>query len=181
MIHKISKKRRCLFAAFVFSFAVNTYGQNPCSFCDILFIPDVINWEHPEGLSDTNRIMSSIATIYFAKDNTFYILYSNVGKPKGDDSLIFEYEPGYLFQSGKWRTKDSKKIALYFYGKEKKVLKKEGKYPQYAEVNITKENFFLFFDGKQYIVTSSYDMKSKQRIMSYMKNMFLERLFRHSN
>jgi hypothetical protein len=142
------------------------------------FIPDSIVFKADSNLSQ-DRLFSYQPTLIF-KDGCFYLFYANIGKPLGQDSLIFEYEPGYYFVKGWYKKLDSVNVSLHFAGREKRERKKRGKHPIELKIKDMNKGISFQLDNVTFVDTKLYTKSSKIKIQYYIDHIRPELIIQRS-
>jgi hypothetical protein len=102
----------------------------------------------------------------FSSDQ-FDLINATNGYTLGDDSLVFESEPGIELFRGKWLIEDS--LVLIDYELEFSMFNPKGRNSVLIRDTLrTKEDRLeLIFMGKHFIKTDLYDKESKEKIEAY--------------
>jgi len=132
------------------------------------WIPDSINWLVPEsGLPEIDTVIryANFQTLYFDKENRFYIFQSTQNLPKNYDSLVFESEPGISLYKGEWDFIDSTNLMVDY--KFKKGSFKKRAFKDTISVVYEGNIIRLFFNETTYKRTYLYDKQSMQRMEAY--------------
>lgn len=139
------------------------------SFAIGYWVPKKIEWLKPDSGDkriDSIRRYANFSLLCFS-DEQFDLINATNGYTIGDDSLVFESEPGVQLFRGKWNRQDT----VIFIERE---LKFSMANPTGENSKVVSDTIWvregkteLFFNGKAYVKTHQYDRESIDKIEAY--------------
>jgi hypothetical protein len=133
------------------------------------WIPKKIDWLKPNSGDkqiDSIRRYSNFPLLCFSSDQ-FDLINATNGYTIGDDSLVFESEPGIELFRGTWKANDS----LIFIEREFKfsMVNPSGKDSELIKdtIQITRDRLEFIFNGQHFVRADLFDRLSIDKIEAY--------------
>lgn len=133
------------------------------------WVPKNIDWLKPDssglGLDSVLRY-SDFETLCFS-EGQFDLINSTNSYSIGDDSLVFEFEPGLLLSRGKWELKDSQILVEYKFKFSAQYPSGNDSKPIKESLTISPDKSEITFHGQRFVKTIWYAKASINRIEAY--------------